>query len=53
VAKQQLRERAGEGCPCLIEAAERARLTPEQRGSVSLLALVAAEDVESGDKEGT
>jgi IS5 family transposase len=53
VAKQQLVSVLVNDALALIEAAEGAELTPEQQDAVGLLALVAGQDVEPGEREGT
>src|SRR5207249_3591627 len=53
VAKQQLVSALVNDALALIEATERAKLTPEQHDAVGLLALVAGQDVEPGEGQGT
>lgn len=53
VAKDQLVGALVRDALALIEAAEATELTEEQRGAVGLLALVAGQDVEPGEEEGT
>lgn len=53
VAKQQLVSALVNDALALIEATGEAELTPEQRDAVGLLALVAGQDVEPGEEEGT
>jgi IS5 family transposase len=53
VAKEQLVSALVGDALALIGAAQGADLTPEQQEAVGLLALVAGQDVEPGDEEGT
>ncbi len=53
VAKGQLVSALVNDALALVEAHQGAELTPEQQDAVGLLALVAGQDVEPGDEEGT
>jgi IS5 family transposase len=53
VAKQALVSALVADAHAVIQAAGGAELTPEQRDAVGLLALVAGQDVEPGEEEGT
>jgi IS5 family transposase len=53
VAKEQLVSALVNDAYCLIEATERSELTASQQDAVGLLALVAGQDVEPADKEGS
>jgi len=53
VAKQQLVSALVDDALALIESLEQAALTSDQRDAVGLLALVAGQDVEPGEQEGS
>jgi IS5 family transposase len=53
VAKERLVSALVQDALTLIDGLEGAELTPEQQEAVGLLALVAGQDVEPGDEEGT
>ncbi len=53
VAKEQLVSALVQDALALIEATEAEKFTAEQHDAVGLLALVAGQDVEPGDEEGT
>jgi len=52
-AKQHLVSALVNDALALMEATEHAELSPEQQDAIGLLALVAGQDVEPGDEEGT